>query len=412
MSNPAYTRLEHFYCQVETTFGQIPNTGGTATLANGNFCRHIKFAPKPNTKVIERPDKTGSRGRPSGRAGRKDATWSLEWSAAMNGVAGVAPDSDPLFQIAMGQAGAAMTAGTTGTVSAATSATPVVASIANTLSAGDVVNVLNSSSQYVGTFLVGATGLTSGAVPLVGSVAAQSAAINGGTISRLGYRYKLSDSTLSGSLWSFRQPSTIDQRVVSGAVCQEYQAKIGADVATLSAQGEGLWCLSSNQFSVADATQKSGLTAFPTEPVAPVSNGDFITGFTGLIAVGNQVLPTIQSADIRAGFKNQLVKDTFGTFYPTGTEGDVRDCGISLKMYEDDSAAYAAVIALAQARTPVTILLVMGTTPGSILVHVLNNVQLTPPDSEEAIRYISSFPESMAHETALGSHDELVIWAC
>lgn len=403
----ALSRLEHFYAQLETTYGQIPNTTGTATVGNNNFIRHIKYSPRPNTAIIERPDKTGSRSRPVGQLGRKNASWNLSLSAAMNGVAGTAPDADPLIQMGMGQAGAA-TAGTAA-VTAAPSTTPVVATVAShTFVVGDVLNVTNGAT-YIGTFLVTAQDATH--VTLTGSVAAQSTTINGGTLSRVGYRYKLSDSILSGSLWSFRTPSTIDQRVVSGAVCQEYQAHIGRDFAELMFQGEGLWMLSSNQYSVADLTQKSGLTTFPTEPTTPVANGNFITGFTGLIVVNGNVISTIQTLDVRCGFQSQTVRDTFGTYYPTSTQGDIRTVGTSFRLYEDDSAAYQNLIQIAEARTPVTIFGVLGNTVGNIYVHVLNNVQISAPDYEENIRYVASFPESTAHETATGAHDELVIWA-
>jgi len=402
----ALSRLEHFYAQMETTYGQVPNTTGTATVGNNNFIRHIKFSPRPNTAIIERPDKTGSRSRPVGQLGRKNASWNLSLSAAMNGVAGTAPDADPLIQMGMGQAGAAMAG--TASVTAAPATTPVVATATNTFANGDVVNVTNGGT-YVGTFLLSA--VSGSAVTLLGSVSSQAASINGGTLSRVGYRYKLSDSITSGSLWSFRTPSTIDQRVVSGAVCQEYQAHIGRDFAELMFQGEGLWMLSSNQFSVADVTQKSGLTTFPTEPTTPVANGNFITGFTGLIVVNGNVISTIQTLDVRCGFQSQTVRDTFGTYYPTGTQGDVRTVGTSFRLYEDDSAAYQNLIQIAEARTPVTIFGVLGNTPGNIMVHVLNNVQISAPDYEESIRYVSSFPESTAHETATGAHDELVIWA-
>jgi hypothetical protein len=405
-TNYAFSRLEHFYAQVETTFGQIPNSDGTASLSGStNFCRHIKFSAKPDAKLIERPDKTGSRSRPIGALGRKNATWNLQMSAAMNGVAGTKPDCDPLFQMSMGQAGSATSGAATCT--AATSVTPVVVTAANIFANGDVVNASNGGT-YIGTFLL--SGVSSSGATLLGSTAAQSTALGTATLSRVGYKYALSDSIVSGSLWSFRTPSTIDQRVVSGAVVQEYQVKLGADVADLSFQGEGLWMLSSNQFSVADTTQKAGLTAFPTEPATIVSNGSFITGFVGCIVVNGQLIATIQTLDLRAGFQSQLVKNTFGTYYPSSTQGDVRNVGVNFTLYEDDSAAYQNLIQIAEARTPVTIFAAAGNAPGSILCNVLNSVQLTPPDYTEEIRYIASFPDSSAHETAIGAHDELVVW--
>jgi hypothetical protein len=407
MSNFSFTRLEHFYCQTETTFGVIPNSGGTASVGNSNFCRHIKFSPKPMVDLIRRPDKTGSRSQPIGLAGRADASYSLNMSVAPNGTAGTAPDCDPLMQAAFGQAGTA-TSGTA-TCTAATATSPVVATTSNTFANGDVVNA-TLGGVYIGTFLC--TGVSSSAITLVGSIASQSTSLATATLSRVGYKYTLSDSIVTNSLWSFRTPSTLDQRVVSGATVQEYQLSIGRNVAEHTFSGEGLWMLSSNQFSTASTAQKCGLTSFPSEPSSPVSNGNFVVGFTGVIAIDGQTIATVQTLDVRAGFQSLLVKDTFGTYYPTGTQGDVRNVGVAIKLYEDDSTAYQTLVQIAEARTPVTVFAVTGTTPGSIMATVLNNVQLTPPDSQENIRYVSEFAESPASASSLSQHDELVSVFC
>src|SRR5262245_7767535 len=111
MSNYALSRLERLYLQVETTYGQIPNSTGTATVAGSNACRHIRATMDNDVALIERPDKTGTRTMQVGVAGRKFAQWSAEMSIAPNGLAGTAPDMDPLMQMIFGQAGGA-TSGT------------------------------------------------------------------------------------------------------------------------------------------------------------------------------------------------------------------------------------------------------------------------------------------------------------
>ena len=67
----SYSANARIYLQKETTFGTIPNTSGTATLAGSNACRHISCKLTPNVALLVRPDKTGSRTKSQGAAGRK-----------------------------------------------------------------------------------------------------------------------------------------------------------------------------------------------------------------------------------------------------------------------------------------------------------------------------------------------------
>lgn len=403
----ALSRLERLYLQVETTYGQIPNTTGTATVGNSNACRLIKFSLENQAALIKRPDKTGTRSQQVGVLGRKFGTWSAEMSIAPNGVAGMAPDMDPLMQGIMGQAGTA-TSGT-GTITGATNATPIVVTAANSFANGDVVYISGVTGNLGANGFFMLTAVSGSGFTLVGSVGT-GVYVSGGTASRVAYKYTLSDSIPSLSLWSFRQPSTIDQRVGFGSVVQEMVMQLGQDVATIQFNGESLWSLQSNQFSVADLTQQGGLSAFPTEPSSPVTNGGMIAGFTGLLAVNGNKIATLRTASVRTRSANVTIKDTFGSYYPNSVEGDEREITIDMSIYEDDSATYQNLIALSQNKTPVTIPMVVGTQSGSVMVLVMNNVQLAAPTHEEQRRYIANWSGSTAHGSSLTARDELVCW--
>jgi len=403
----ALSRLEHLYLQVETTYGQIPNTTGTATVANANACRFIKFVGDTRAALIDRPDKTGTRSLMVGVLGRKQGAWSTDMSIAPNGVAGTAPDMDPLMQMLFGQAGSA-TSGSA-TITAATNATPIVVTAANTFANGDVVFISGATGNTAVNGVWCLTAVSGTGFTLVGS-AGNGAWVSGGTASRVAYKYTLSDSIVSASLWSFRQPSTIDQRVALGSVVSEATFQLGQDVAQCSFNGEALWTLSSNQFSVADVIQQGGLTAFPTEPSAPVTNGGMIAGFTGKIAVNGNGVATIRTATVRCQTTNVLVKDTFGSYYPTSAEADARRISVQFSIYEDDSATFQNLLTIAHSKTPVQIPLFLGTVSGSIFGLVLNNVQIAAPTREEARRYSGNFPESVAHGSSLTTRDELTAW--
>jgi hypothetical protein len=340
MSNYAISRQEHVYLQSETVFGQIPNTGGTATLAGSNACRAINAGLVAVVNNYARPDKTGTRSQVVGLLGRKSATWSLSQSLAGNGVAGVAPDCGPILTAMFGGAP---------TVVASTSVT-----------------------------------------------------------------YNLSDPNPipSFSLWSFRTPSTLAQRVVSGAVVGEATFQLGQNIATWSANGTGIWCLDSDNFAVEDSTEQSGLSAFPTEPATPITNGNSTVGFTGAATFDGNVIAEIQTASIRLRLGNIVALDTFGSYYPVLAEGEMRACGLSFTVYDSDGTGIKDLKAKAITQVPITVTLQIGTIAGNIFTFTLNNVQIAAPTYDDSKnRYMCVFPESLAHATSITVRNECIL-AC
>jgi Phage tail tube protein len=338
MANYAITRQEHVYMQPEATFGQIPNTAGTATLAGSNACRHINAGLVAVVNNYPRPDKTGTRSQVVGLLGRKSATWSLSASLAGNGAAGVAPDCGAILTALFGIAP---------TVVAATSVT-----------------------------------------------------------------YNLSDPSPipSLSLYSFRTPSTLAQRVIAGAVVGEATFQLGQNIATWSASGSGIWCLDSDNFSTSDVTQKSGLTAYPAEPATPVTNGNSTVGFTGLATFDGNVIAEIQTASIRLRTGSVVALDTFGSYYPVLAEGEARTVGLSFTIYDSDGTGIKDLKAKAITQTPITITLQIGTIAGNIWTFNLANVQVAAPTYDDSKnRYMCVFPESMAHATTILVRDEIVL---
>jgi len=338
MPNYAISRQEHIYLQSETTFGQIPNTGGTATLAGSNASRAINAGLVAVVNNYPRPDKTGTRSQVIGLLGRKSATWSLSQSLAGNGVAGVAPDVAPILTALFGVAP---------TIVASTSVT---------------YNLVDPSP-----------------IP-------------------------------SFSLWSFRTPATLAQRVVLGAVVGEATFQLGQNIATWSANGTGIWCLDSDNYSVEDSTEQGGLTSFPTEPVTPVTNGQSTVGFTGLATFDGNVIAEIQTASIRMRTGSAVVNDTFGSYYPVLSEGEMRTVGLSFTVYDSDGTGIKDLKAKAITQTPITITLQIGTIAGNIWTFTLNNVQLASPTYDDSKnRYMCVFPESLAHASSISVRNEIVL---
>jgi hypothetical protein len=210
------------------------------------------------------------------------------------------------------------------------------------------------------------------------------------------------------SMYSFRTPATITQRVILGGVVAEATFQLGQNISTWSASGTGIWCLDTANFGTADATQKGGLGSFPVEPGAPVTNGQPTVGFTGVATFDGNVIAEIQTATLRFRTGSAVALDTFGSYYPVLAEGEVRTIGLAFSIYDSDGVGLQDLKQKAVTQTPITVTLQMGTLSGNIWTWTCNNVQVAQPSYDDSKnRYMVVFPESMAHASSITQRDEL-----
>lgn len=422
MPNYSFSRLERAYLQNQPTFGTIPNTSGTASVTNSNACRFMRMELQNEVALLERPDKTGTRSQEGMTSGRKVGRWSIEMSLAANGTPGTVPDCDPILVAMFGQT-AAVGAGSFA-ISSSTNATPiVVTSAAHGITTGtlEVVTIAGhtTNTNANGTWLAYAGSTT--ALTLIGSVGN---GIGGaaGNVSRVKLTYSFIDDITHFTLWSFRTAATLDQRVGHTCVVTEATFNLNQDVATWQANGDCLWVLRSKDFSTADVYQAGGLTTFPAEPTTPVTNGSIIPGFTGRFVAGASTttasvyaaaavaFPTIRNATIRIQTNNLLVRDTFGSYYATLTEGDVRNVTVSFNIYDDDSTAVNTLKTWGDNKTPVDFVLNLGTVLGNTWVQYLKNVYLASHVlGDGQLRFDASYADSRATTTSLSLRDEYAL---
>ncbi len=326
----ALSRLERVYMADQSSFDTVP------TFGNSNAVRHIKVDISNEIATLVRRDKTGSRSATLGIKGRSFGKWSYEGSLAPSGVAGTAPDFEPLIKAIFGQA------------------------------------------------------------PSVG----------GGIRT---YTF-VDDPILTFGLASYRTPSTLNQRIAYGCVVNEATFNVGADIAEWTASGEAKYVIESDYFGDASTEEKGGLSVFPTEPGAPVTNGGIIAGFTGLIVIGGNTQVRIRTAQIKINNGAAVIKDTFGTYLPDDVEGDLRNVTLTFTLYEDDTAAQKAIREATITKTPVDADITVGTVTGSIVEFLLKNVQLAAYTLDDsARRYSLTVPESRAFGTSITSKDEITI---
>lgn len=223
-----------------------------------------------------------------------------------------------------------------------------------------------------------------------------------------GRSYTLSDGIISGNIWRFREPSTLDQQVGIGAILKTATFTLGQDIAEWAADGDAIYALGSNFFSVADITQKGGLGSFPTRPSSPVANGNAIAGFTGQITVDGVTLATIRTATIKVNTGNEIVQDTFGSYYGTSAEGDERKVTFGFNLYDDDSSGAETIKEAADAKAPITAVIQVGTVTNNMYTFTVNGVQLESPTLDDnQRRFVATYKDSQASESAIGALDEL-----
>jgi hypothetical protein len=100
-----FDRYQRCYPQIQSTFDAIPNTGGMATVGNGDCCLITDLKTEPKQAEIKRPDKTGSVDSVMAQGGRRIASLTASLSAAGNGTAGTPPDCKNFLQAIFGAAG-------------------------------------------------------------------------------------------------------------------------------------------------------------------------------------------------------------------------------------------------------------------------------------------------------------------
>ena len=223
--------------------------------------------------------------------------------------------------------------------------------------------------------------------------------------------YTLSDTIITGNIWSYRRPSTADQRVMVGAVLQNFQFNLGQDVAEWSCDGIGLGMLTSKGFATADTDLIGGLASFPAEPASQTYvDAGLIAGFTGSIEIDGVTLAAIRTATIKGNTGAALVEDAFGHYYPVDPEGDERRFQFAFNAYDDDTAGMAQLKEAAEKKESITATVTVGTVAGNTFTFELAGVQLEQSQLDDSGRsYVVNFGDGQVNGSSVTALDELTL---
>lgn len=229
--------------------------------------------------------------------------------------------------------------------------------------------------------------------------------------------YSLSDASYAFDLWSYRNingaaGADLEQRLAGGSVVTTLEISFGQDFAILTARGDSMLILSSVYFSSASTVEKGGLTSFAVEPSAPVTNGYPAAGFVGLITIDGDQVFEIKTGTIVINTGRRLIRDTFGSFLPTGIEAAERVVTIALVTDDSDSATQAALKVVSESKAPITYSIQLGNVAGNIFTFTGANLVLNPPVlQDQQIRYQARWPEARCFSSTYTARDEITLVA-
>lgn len=226
-------------------------------------------------------------------------------------------------------------------------------------------------------------------------------------VSSTSVTYALDTNIYGLSIFNYRTPSTVTQQIAHGAVVDRAVFTLGEDVAQAEFSGPALWVLDDDEFSTADVTAKGGLSAFPSEPGSPVTNGDMAVGFTGAITIDGVSYGTLRRATITMATETQLDNDAFNNYYAPSASRGVLNVGLEASIYDDDSSDLSALKVKAKNGTAFDATFEVGTVAGNIWTFNLSNIVLEPMTYDDGSRRYAVNLRGRAYATSLTSKDEI-----
>lgn len=222
--------------------------------------------------------------------------------------------------------------------------------------------------------------------------------------------YDSDDVSPTLSIWNFRKPAGATQQCAFGSMVNQAIFRMGQDVAQVEFSGESYWVIDSNQFATAETAAKGGLTSFPAEPAAPVTNGGMVVGFTGQVTLDGNVYGTLRTATVTFNAGRELQKDVFNNYYPDSSPAqDRRDIRVEFSIYDDDSANLGSLKNKAINNTGVTLVFQMGTVAGNRWTFTLRNVVLAAAKYDDSQRKYAVNFTGKAHASSATAKDAMTL---
>lgn len=320
MPNYIFGRNDRLYVAKGVSYSTIRNTGGAASLATADACKHKTFTARANRARLAASDKeaTAFLGYiDRTRKGRFSGTASIATPLFSSSGAGVEPDYGPVLESAFGKA----------------------------------------------TIAVGAS-VTYGPA-LTGTIA----------------KYMDETAPVTCELWGMN--AALRGVCAYGALVNRLKLSGGQDSAELTADFITYYTLAQDRFANAETGEKGGLTTWPAEPGTQTYTGSEMTGFTTLLTIdGVAYNPRNWGVDInfnRAYRMDRCAIDG-SEYYPSEPYEMMPEVTFTASLWSTDAAAMTTLLGKIANRVTVDASVVVGSLAGGIYTIPLNN--LIKPDGD------------------------------
>jgi len=370
------TNNNRFYTALETNFGDVPAVTAPNRIAG------IQLRARQQTARVERRDKSGSRtfqGLPAGL--RRVTNYALRaYLSGWDHQSGE-PAQGPLFRSAMG--GAPVTFA--GAAVASVTGTAVTFSAAHGLALGQAV-VFGGEMRFVSAVASPTEVVINAPFTL---------AVDAGSMLGVTVTYPPGNGLPTASIFDYWSPSTAVHRIVAGAVVNQLRIRINGDFHEFEFRGPAKDLLDSASFN----TGEGALTAFPEEPNIGEFDSNVIPGHLGQVWIGSTPTRfyTLTDAEFTINNNIDLRDREFGSTVPRCIAPGRREVGLSFSLHEDDSDATKALYQAARQRSPISVMLQLGVTPGQMFaIYIPNFIPEVPEFDDSDTRVEWRFAEALA----------------
>lgn len=352
-----------FYVAAESAYGSVPS------IEAHHRVPALRLRAKQVADRANRRDKTGSRtfaGLPAGMRKRTTfelATYLTAWTDPQQ-----EPGYGPLFRAAMGGDGQLFAGATV----ASASGTNIQFGGAHNLHAGQAITV-GSEMRFVTTIVNSTTVLVN--APFTGSIA-------GGTAVGATMTYAPETDVHSASICDYWSPSTLVQRIISGAAVDQLKVKVNADFHEFEFSGPARDVIDSASFE----SGQGGLTQFPEEPALGSFDYSIIPGHIGQVWLGTPAnrFYTLTEAELTVNNNIDLREREFGISGPVCIAGGQRSVTLNFSIFEMDTEATKALYQAARQGSPITAMFQLGHQPGQMFGFYMNNVVPVVPEFDDS----------------------------
>jgi hypothetical protein len=376
-----------WYVARESAYGQVP------AIAPGNRIPAVKMTAQQQRAKSQRLDKTGSRtwqGMPQGM--RLQTSFNLtsymrDWPDPST-----LPSHGPLFESAMGAAGALWAGNTAGQNCSTTSiafSTPHGLAVGQAITSGPEI-------RFVSTVVDPSTVVVNApfsAAPALNAPLGQTAT------------YSLAEQLPSFSMFDYWDPATAVQRVVAGAGVDTMTVKLNGDFHEFQFKGTAQDLIDSSSFS----SGQGGEQTFPAEPALDGFTYSPVPGNLGEVWLG--VFPTqflsVSAASIQVQNSLETRAKEFGTSLPLAVVPGPRSVSMTLELFGQDDQATTALYQAARQQAPVQVMFQLGQIPGQLMGIYLKSLVPSVPEFDDSDRRLQwKFTDTRAQGMA---EDEIVV---